>query len=168
MLEHFAANVSKASALTLPDTERPMPFANLEIRVRKRHGIKNARRKRRTKGEPSGKLVPAREAHLASQYENAISPSNGNYRTQRVTAKDREGGRIRIPSTTKFLFPSKKAEISVNLKETRFHASWDPRTGPDRERSGVIRVSRDILRRLVDEDRCLSVSVDNSGTYLIG
>lgn len=59
MHDAFVAAVSTASQARLADTERPWPFANLEIRrgsrkIRKRHGIKGAR------GDvsPSGRRLP--------------------------------------------------------------------------------------------------------------
>jgi len=176
MLEYFAAHVSESSAAAFHDTTRPMPFGNLEItkRIRKQHGIGNARRKKRKKGKPFGNVGPITSPHSPWQHQSATSLSAKLYRTQRVTAKDREHGQIRIPATTKALFSTEKAKISVMLRgqqvllrgEHSGKTSWDPRMGPP-ERSGIVRVPSTQLSALVDDNESLNVSVDDSGTYII-
>lgn len=80
-------------------------------------------------------------------------------RTQRVTAKDIENGRIRIPATTKHLLPNARSYIDVKLRGTVLTARWDPRRSP-RERSGTIAIGRKLLPTLVDPDETLTVSLD--------
>jgi hypothetical protein len=60
---------------------------------------------------------------------------------------------------TKWLFPSAKGLVDVTLRGQALSASWDPRMGPDRERSGVLRVGP-VLRQLVEEDVVLEVLVE--------
>ena len=88
-------------------------------------------------------------------------------RTQRITAVDIANGRIRIPIGQKSRFPSEKTRIDIRLKGVELgRVSWDPRLGPDRERSGVLYIGSK-LADLVDEDDCLGVtSVD--GAIAIG
>ena len=98
-------------------------------------------------------------------------PSDDSHRTQRVTAVDLRNGRIRIPSTatssTKTVFPATRAAVEVVLRGRSVRGSWDPRMGPDRERSGVLRVGP-ALRDLVGEDDVLSASIGQGGKILIG
>ena len=70
-------------------------------------------------------------------------------RTQPVTSKDLTAGRIRLPRSAKRLFPSAGGEIEIVLKERRLTVRYDPRTGPDRERSAVLGMPRSELGRLV-------------------
>src|SRR6516225_213388 len=83
------------------------------------------------------------------------------YATQRITAADLRSGQIRIPSRStslaRTLFPPHKAIVNVLMKGKLLQASWNPRTGPDRKRSGVLRLGR-ALRDLVREDEVLTVS----------
>ena len=81
-----------------------------------------------------------------------------SYRTQRVTAVDLKHGRIRIPIGEKSLFPATRGRITVRLRGAMLASlAWDPRLGPDRERSGVIYVGAP-LRDVVGADEVLSVS----------
>lgn len=94
-----------------------------------------------------------------------------DYRTQRVTAKDIEVGQIRIPSTntaeTKSILPSEKTRINVLLRGRRFsNCAWDPKMGPDKQRSGVIRIGSE-LGDHVQPDEVLNVEVGEDGIFLI-
>lgn len=104
----FVGAVSQESLRHLRDPERPFPFANLEWPpgTRKRHGIKGAKAPRvRVAGTESaarrgttlrGTSVGRPEVVSAAA---STSPANGSGRsatTQRVTAADISGGRIRI------------------------------------------------------------------------
>ncbi|GIK78451.1 MAG: hypothetical protein BroJett022_21410 [Actinomycetes bacterium] len=63
--------------------------------------------------------------------------------TQVVTEGDRNSGIIRIPREAKRLFPAAKARVKVELRgEDIGDRRWDPRAGPDRERSGVLGVGK--------------------------
>lgn len=84
-------------------------------------------------------------------------------RTQRVTASDKRAGQIRIPITgmTKNMFPSERTTLRILLKGQEWEAAWDPRHGPDRERSGVLRLkgdAKDHLRQAVRDDEVLTVT----------
>ena len=92
------------------------------------------------------------------------------FRTQRVTWVDLREGRIRIPSTntssTKKLFPSGKAQVRVILRGHMIECSWDSRMGPDRQRSGVLRVGA-IVRQLVSKDEVLIASPGEHGAIIL-
>ena len=84
-------------------------------------------------------------------------------RSQRVTAADIEAGRIRLPRTAKRFFPSSKEPVEIILRGSRLQAKYDPRLGPDRERSGVLSVGPDSLSNLVRAEEILSVSRGPAG-----
>ena len=72
--------------------------------------------------------------------------------TQPVTASDLKGGRVRIgiSSGGKKFMPSSASRIDVVLRGRRLEGvRWDPKMGPDRERSGVLGVGRKPLEELV-------------------
>jgi double-stranded uracil-DNA glycosylase len=79
-------------------------------------------------------------------------------RTQRVTATDLDRGQIRLPREAKRFFPGRKASLEVVVRGVRVRGTYDPRVGPDRERSGVLRIGREQLRSLVHVDEVLQVS----------
>lgn len=74
--------------------------------------------------------------------------------TQRITGHDREQGIVRIPRCAKWLFPSETARLFVVLRGERLDdVRWDPRFGPDQERSGVLGVGRDAASKLKEDER---------------
>lgn len=79
-------------------------------------------------------------------------------RTQRVTANDLERGQIRLPREAKRLFPVDRGEVEVILRGMRVRASYDPRTGPDRERSAVLRIGKETLKGVVKMGDVLRVT----------
>jgi hypothetical protein len=157
----FADGVSTDAGSSLHDSERVMPFANLEFPpgTRKRHGIRGA-----TVGDaPAPPAMPERTSPTTTPSTPAApalaSAGSGTGRTQRVTAKDIEAGRIRIPQDgTKRLFPREKQNVEVSLRGNAVTARWDPKYGPDRERSGVIAVGRGQLAGIVEPDEVLRVT----------
>lgn len=128
-----------------------MPFANLEWprARRKEHGIIGARGSR-----------PRVDAPAATAADGSTGPATNPAaprHTQRVTAADLQDGRIRVPRATKALLPSEPAFVDVELRGNRLQCLWDPRSGPKKARSGVLRVPRDVLDSLVSEDEVLRV-----------
>ena len=99
-----------------------------------------------------------------------ITISNDTFRTQRVTGNDRKKGHIRIPystvAETKSLFPKAKKRVKVILCGQKMECAWNPRLDPDRERSGILHIGRQ-LEFLVQEDDVLHVSKNLDGAYLI-
>lgn len=89
-------------------------------------------------------------------------------RTQRITAVDIGMGRIRLPRSAKRHFPSSKSEVMVVLHGKQFPASYNPRAGPDRERSAVLSFGRRSLQSLVRPDEILQVVRVSDGTVHIG
>ncbi len=155
MLAVFERCIGQETRARLCDPIRVMPFANLEYPkgTRKRHGITGARKPRNAtiRSEPSSNLqLPP----------PAPSPQTGT-QSQRVTAKDIGGGRIRMPLRSKRVLPSTSCRVSIEIRGMALDARWDPRNGPDRERSGVLTIPRSLLASLVSQDEVLVVDVVN-------
>ena len=79
--------------------------------------------------------------------------------SQRVTLADIRAGRIRFPRAAKTYFPQERDNIHIVLRSVPLDARYDPRTGPDRERSAVLLVGKANLEELVQADEILSVSL---------
>lgn len=99
-----------------------------------------------------------------------ITISNYAFRTQQVTGNDRKKGQIRIPystvAETKSLFPKAKKRVKVILRGQPMECAWNPKLGPDRERSGILHIGRQ-LEFLVQENEVLHVSKTSLGEYTI-
>lgn len=89
-----------------------------------------------------------------------VEQPDSNLITQRITAKDIEAGRIRVPAAGKEVLPAERAEVDVVLNGKPFRVRWDPRNGPDRRRSGVLSFGRNRLAGVVDENEVLRIHVD--------
>lgn len=77
--------------------------------------------------------------------------------TQRITAKDIEAGRIRVPAKSKTMLPAERSHIDVALEGKVFRVRWDPRNGPSRPRSGLLAFGRGKLQGLVNENEVLAI-----------
>jgi hypothetical protein len=76
------------------------------------------------------------------------------FRTQRITHVDIDHGRIRIPVGQKGALPPQKQRVAIRLRGVRLDSvAWDPRYGPDRERSGVLYVGRQLRDMVTPEER---------------
>jgi hypothetical protein len=167
MLESFCERVSSTSRRLLHDPERPFPFANLEwpAGTRKRHGITGGKEPRLDRQDPG-----EAERFRSDNERSRATPTDLSYRTQPVTEKDLSAGQIRIPVSgpTKALLPGSKGSLDVKLRGHVAQARWDPRLGPDRERSGVIRFGRGSpALRTVSSGEVLRVSVEADGTLVL-
>jgi hypothetical protein len=174
MLAAFSAAVSPATAAGLHDSERLMPFANLEWpkRRRKRHGITGAKAPRgatvaRATGAPSTRPGTA-HATAAPQPASSISPSapREDLVSQRITEKDLAAGQVRFPRASKAAFPSERCAIVVRLLGHELQGRWDPRNGPDRERSGVLRLGEALRDVVVEPGRVFEVHRVEGGVAL--
>jgi hypothetical protein len=110
-------------------------------------------------GAPLGANNPKRELNRAAR--SAIST-----RTQPVTPADMGGGRIRIPAAAKPVFPSVRGAVNIVLRGESMTVRYDPRNGPDRNRSGVLGIGRSLLGRLVSAHEVLAVRKDGGVFYL--
>ncbi len=119
---------------------------------------------RRTRVVEEGKKRPRNEADTLASFDSVGAVSRiGACRTQRITAVDIRSGRICLPRRTKRFFPRTKGHVVIILRGERIEVRYDPRIGPDRERSAVLSVGRERLERLVKVDESLSVSVGEKG-----
>jgi hypothetical protein len=160
IIGRFCSCVSNKTKRDLKDPAHPFPFANLEwpAGVRKAHGIRGAT------GAPAS--TPMSTARIEAKVLRS-----GPCCTQPVTAKDLKRGQIRIPSTgkssAKSLFPATRTAVSVVLRGRSCEASWDPRMGPERERSGVLCIDKTIPQGLIREDDRLAITEAADDTVFI-
>jgi HEPN domain-containing protein len=81
--------------------------------------------------------------------------------TQPVTAGDRESGIVRVPSRSKPLFPAERVLLAVVLRgEPLDEVRWDPRFGPDRERSGVLGIGKHVAAQLIEGETLRIAQID--------
>lgn len=148
MIDAFVADVTAADRDRLVDPALPLPFANLEDgrRRRKKHGIGGARAPRLA-GAPRTSRPPTSSPQTAV---GAANPAAGAF-TLTVTQKDVEKGQIRVTRSAKRLidFPERAVDVQVYLRGQPVTCTWDARMGPDKERSGLLRVGREALSKLV-------------------
>lgn len=146
MIQNFADSVPREVRASLIDPSAPLPFANLEFPGgrRKRHGIRGAK---------AGRLAPEHPKALArtASGHNPSKNSEVIYLTQKVTAADIKACQVRVAVVSKALFPPSRGRIQIEVGGELFDAGWDPRTGADRERSGVIRFGQGSLPESLTE-----------------
>jgi hypothetical protein len=175
MLTAFGAGVSTASRAALLDAERVAPFANLRNgdQLIKRHGITGAtgdlgsRRHRADAHSPRLPRDVAVRPQAAGTGRQGVPRRGAAERSQTVTATDRDAGRVRIPRAAKRLFPRERSELDVTVRGMRLRARWDPRQGPDRERSGVLAFGRGKLDGLMMTGEVLTVTRDVHGSMTL-
>lgn len=78
--------------------------------------------------------------------------------TRTLTEADVEAGSIRLPRGAKRLFPSDPTDVDVIMRGTKARGRYDPRTGPDRERSARLRLRGVRLRALVSPGEKLRIT----------
>jgi hypothetical protein len=168
MLDAFIGQVSPASRATLHDPDLPVPFANLQRDKgqRKLHGITGAREPASNAVSPSQMVTPRRQSARmpAASTPSRARPASrasvthaGPMRTQRVTEKGIEAGRIRLTSSAKRAFPAERSEVEIVLRGHSLTAQWHPHYDRDQERSGVLTVGRRPLAAHVQPDEVLVV-----------
>lgn len=107
------------------------------------------------------------DADLRALLASSSDPDDDTVLAQPVTQNDRERGQIRLPRLAKKFFPTEKGDVDVVLKGQRFSAAYDPRLGPDRERSAVLRLGRAVLRTSVAVGERLRVSQGPGGVPIL-
>lgn len=183
MLQHFAGAMGTSARETLPDRVNVSPFANLRTGtgVVKKHGITGATgaldsdekaagtsRAPATDSAPISQTTrpPARAAddEKASLQAKLAGGHGGTARSQRVTARDLVAGQVRFPRPAKRLFPDERDYLDVDVRGSVMRARWDPRDGPDKERSGMLSFGKGKLDGLIDTDEVLAVTSAGPGT----
>lgn len=93
--------------------------------------------------------------------EWAQAEIEGPPHTQQVTVGDLASGIVRVPSRSKLLFPAERALMTVALRGAFLpDVRWDPRLGPDRERSGVLGIGKQAASQLIEGERLIIERVD--------
>lgn len=82
----------------------------------------------------------------------------GALTSQLLTEADISSGQIRFPRSAKVAFPAEAGDVDVCLAGAQVKARWNPRIGPDRERSGVLQVGRRHLDGVVKANVKLSIT----------
>lgn len=151
MLRRFEANVPQSSRASLVDHITVLPFANLAHPRgrRKKHGLSGVKAQRAAAAARPA-AASSREAlsGVGVSSADATPPESALGWTQNVTAEDLKQGQLRVPKASKKIFPSGRGYVYVQVDGVVIEASWDPRVGPDRERSGVLRIPRHLLSSL--------------------
>jgi hypothetical protein len=170
MLAAFAAGVPAVTRAALHDSDRVAPFANLRTHsgAIKAHGIVGATGD--VPGSRAASAAPRRSAALGrastpSRPEGTSSASHSRASSQRVTAKDLEAGRVRLPRAAKRLLPSQRTYETVLVRGQELRARWDPRSAPDQERSGVLAFGKGALDEIVAIDEVLTVRRLGDGRF---
>jgi hypothetical protein len=181
MLAVFASGVSAGARAKLRDPLLPVPFANLERAKgeRKQHGITGTRAPRKRAGPTATKLTPTFPAESPDTRDEppeatTVRPSctrhatthAGPLHTQRITKADISAGRIRVPSSTKSVFPDTRTEVQIKLRGADMDVRWHPHYDPDQERSGVLSVGAKLLATLVEPGEILTVTVSDGRVLL--
>lgn len=87
-------------------------------------------------------------------------------KTQRLTAKDIAAGIVRIPRASKGLFPAEQRPVGVVVRGADLgEVRWDPRMGPDKERSGVVGIGKEAAAELA-EGEVLRITRIDTGIQL--
>lgn len=161
-LTAFMAGVSPQARAALSDPSLPLPFANLELTkgLRKRHGIRGAKQPRAATTR-CAVLPDPPTAAMADQAAITLAESY----SLNVTAADIASGQIRVTRDPKraLALPVAKTTVAVNLRGESMTPSWDPRMGPDQERSGLLRIGKEAATRLLGAPTTLSVGRDATG-----
>ena len=169
MLTAFADGCDSDARGRLQDPDLVLPYANLELTKgrRKRHGFSDVREPRSAKVGPSADPTTSGPGRVGAPMTARPLTTASPLLTQNVTAGDIANGRIRVPSRTKRALPSEKGRIIVELYGERMDARWDPRSGPDKERSGVIAIGKSETTRLLRPRAPLKVAL-RDGIVRIG
>lgn len=95
------------------------------------------------------------------------TPSATHAVTQPVTDVDLRKNQIRIPSRFRTLFPAdRQPAVTVVLRGELVICSWNPKTGPDKVRSGVLRFPSGFLEQRLTPGLRLAVSTSTDSILL--
>jgi hypothetical protein len=162
MLWEFATAISPSSRQALHDQVLTAPFANVRTHSRaiKGHGFRKATGDLRAGG--SSRRTRAGSGRASTDAVAAIAVGRGpSQPSQKVSPKDLAAGQVRVPRRTKALLPAGRGEVQVRVRGQVLHAHWDPRNGPDRERSGMVSFGKGQLAGLVQAGEVLAVRTED-------
>lgn len=165
MIQAFVDSVPPQVRSRLVDPVLPLPFANLAVPrgPRKRHGLSGVKESRKAPSRRDQKLERPRP-YVAEVIATPVTPvRSGTRSTQNVTAGDITRGSLRVPKTSKDIFPSESASIRVNLGDQWYVAAWNPRVGVAQERSGTIYLGKGALEGVVPVGRPRRITASDDG-----
>ncbi len=167
MMQRFLDGVREDVREGLIDPQLPIPYANLKLPGgrSKAHGFRGVKEQRR-RGEESISRRDEPPVTVASDLSETM-PDARPRSTQPITQADILRSQLRVPSVTKAIFPPSRAQIQIVLGDETYRASWDPRMGPDRERSGLIRLPRGVLASHVSAGSARRVQRMPQGHYVL-
>lgn len=176
MLDAFMAGVPAPVRAALSDPDLPLPFANLQFGqgIRKRHGIYGARALRVHPQQPQPMSPIADALEPVSPTTAPRGRLSGSSAAQsfalNVTATDLSAGRIRITREAKHVLqlPVVITTVTIDLRGVQLRVAWDPKLGPDKERSGILRVPASQLRHLLGGPTMLRIGRDAAGLLTLG
>ncbi len=78
-------------------------------------------------------------------------------------------GQVRVTRKPKRALglPSAKTLLTVSLRGEEMTVPWDPRLGPDKERSGLIRLGKGNMVRLIGDATTMIIEKDTSGLLVL-
>jgi hypothetical protein len=148
---------SDARSLPVPVPMVPAPLAAVVL-AGPRHALAENERDATLARTARCRRAARRLPPLASTHRlDKSDPS-----TLRITAKDRGEGVIRIPNTAKRIFPAGKTNTIIRLRGTTVRARWNARRGRP-ERSGTLYVDLYTLKRLVEGNEVLAITIGDDG-----
>ena len=109
---------------------------------------------------------PAGPTQAGGPLTSPAGPVAAGATTQRVTVTDLAAGQIRIPIAYKAVFPTERQQITIVLRDETVTCGWNPQLGPDKQRSGLLRPSSVVLRRLVTPEERLTITVEDGQVVL--
>lgn len=148
----------------LTDLEAPMPSSLHEVRVLAPWAVEF--RYGETIEDPLDREGAVALAEKAAEWAESQVEATTQGKTQRVTANDIAAGIVRVPQPSKRFFPDEQCRISIMLRGVDLEdVRWDPRFGPDQERSGVIGVGKKAAADLAEGDE-LRITETDGGVRL--
>lgn len=174
MVVRFVAGVPGEVVAHLHDPSAPLPFANLMFPggSRKVHGMRGVKAPRLPGEVDAAERVMVRPATnpavmptpttVVARPKRTITSST--MWTQQVSQADLNSGQIRVPVGAKRAFPAAKGTVDIDLRGERLTCRWDPKSGQGR--SGVVRVPKAVLARLVLPSETLTVTSTSTGVLL--
>jgi hypothetical protein len=116
---------------------------------------------------PSDFDLPSKRRRRRSKDKVDGNGGTDEWFTQKVSANDIDGGLVRIPQgSAKGLFPSKAAQVEIELRGTKLSVKWDPSFARlrGRERSGRLKVDKQVLANTVKVNERLRI--EQIGSYI--
>lgn len=133
----------------LDDIEAPPPSSLREVRVLAPWAVEF--RYGETIDDPLDREQAVGLSVSALEWAESQVEASTQADTRHVTAKDIAAGIVRVPRTGKRLFPAERCRVSLMLRGVELEdVRWDPRFGPDQERSGVIGIGKEAAAELTE------------------